>query len=245
MNTISLLHDCITPFKDFCFPPLCFSCNARLTLRESRVCSACWNSIRRVQSDDYTVRILKERFAAEGFIDEFYSKYYFEERGVFQNLVHSLKYESITIFGAELGRHLGEHLLEEMDVNMIDAIIPIPLHKMKLRERGYNQSESICRGISQVTARPVDSNVLRRYKNTVSQTHLSADERKNNVGDAFEVAAGKEGTLERATVLVVDDVITTGSTIESVAKLLKKSGAAKVVAASAALAMLGDGGASK
>lgn len=239
MKTLSLLQAWITPFKEFCFPPLCFSCNARLTTRESRVCNSCWNSMRRVQRDDYTVRILRERFAADGFIDEFYSKYYFEERGVFQKLVHSLKYEAITVFGIELGRRLGELLIEEMDVGTIGIIIPIPLHRMKLRERGYNQSESICRGISQITARPVDMKLIQRCKNTLSQTHLTADERRHNVGDAFEVTVGKESALHASTVLVVDDVMTTGSTIESVAKILKESGAAKVIAASSALAMLG------
>jgi ComF family protein len=241
MKTMSLLQGFVTPFKDFSFPPLCFSCNERLNLRESRVCDSCWKSIRLVKGDDYTVRILRERFSAEGFIDEFYSRYYFEERGVFQNLVHSLKYEAMTVFGIELGMHLGEQLIEEIDVGRIDVIIPIPLHKMKMRERGYNQSESICKGISQVTARPVDIDVLQRCKNTVSQTHLTAEERKNNVGDAFAVAEGKEGSLAGSTILVIDDVMTTGSTIESAAKLLKRSGAAKVIAASAALAMLGGG----
>ena len=231
--------DYVTPFKDFFFPPLCFSCNARLSMGESRLCSSCWQSIRAVKRDDYTVRILSERFAAEGFIDEFYSTYYFEERGVFQKLVHSLKYDGITVFGAELGRRLGEHLRQETDVRSIDAISPIPLHKLKLRERGYNQCESICRGIALVIDRPVDTTLVQRFKNTVSQTHLTADERKNNVGDAFEVGADKKETLRGSTILVVDDVITTGSTIQSVARMLKESGAAKVIAASAALAMLG------
>lgn len=241
MKTQSFCIDCITPFKDFFFPPLCFSCNARLSSVESRLCGSCWQSVRRVGGDDYTVRILNERFAADGFIDEFCSTYYFEERGVFQKLVHSLKYDAMTVFGVELGKRLGEQLREETDVRSIDAISPIPLHKLKLRERGYNQSESICRGISLVIDRPVDTTLVRRSKNTVSQTHLTAEERKNNVGDAFEVGADKEETLRESTILVVDDVITTGSTIQSVAKMLKEAGAKRVIAASAALAMLEEG----
>jgi ComF family protein len=245
MKPQSLLLDTIIPFKEFFFPPLCFSCNARLSAGESRVCGACWRSIRRVGRDDYTVRVLKDRFAAEGSIDEFYSAYYFEEQGVFQRLVHSLKYEAITKFGIELGVRLGKYLKEEVDVRRIDAIIPIPLHRMKLRERGYNQSESICKGISTVIERPVDLALLQRSKNTVSQTHLTADARRINVGDAFEVRNREKSLPGNSTMLIVDDVITTGSTIEAVARILKHAGAQRVIAASAALAMLGDGGSAK
>jgi Predicted amidophosphoribosyltransferases len=236
-----LLQAVAGPARDFVFPPLCFSCNARLIDTESRVCDSCWQSIEHVHSDDDTVQILRERFSAEGFVDEFYSCYYFEEKGAFQQLVHSLKYNAMTLFGVELGRHIGVTLKENIDVHSIDAIVPIPLHKLKQRERGYNQSEFICKGISAIIQRPVASTLVKRSKNTVSQTHLSADERKKNVGRAFEIHPAKKGFVRAKTFLVVDDVITTGSTIQAVAKVLKDAGAAKVIAASAALAKLEKG----
>ena len=230
----------IVPFKDFFFPPICFSCNNRLTETESRVCTACWQLIRRVKPDDYTVGILRDRFSAEGSVDAFYSCYYFEERGVFQKIVHSLKYDAITLFGVELGRHVGLLMKEQSTVQSIDMILPIPLHNVKSRERGYNQSDYICRGISDVLTRPYDFSLVQRQKNTVSQTHLNADERRKNVGDAFEIRSGREEFVRGKVFLVVDDVITTGSTIQALARILKDAGAAKVVAASAALAMLGS-----
>jgi competence protein ComFC len=233
-----LLRAIAAPARDFIFPPLCFSCSARLTDTESRVCSSCWRSIEHVHADDETVRILRGRFSAEGFIDEFYSCYYFEESGVFQHLVHSLKYNAITLFGVELGKDIGEMLIENVDVHSIDGIIPIPLHKLKQRERGYNQSEFLCKGISAVTRRPVVSTLVTRSKNTVSQTHLTADERQKNVGDAFGIHPEKRDCVKGKIFLIVDDVITTGSTIQSLARLLKDAGAAKVIAASAALAKL-------
>jgi len=241
----TLLHTLAAPAKDFIFPPLCFSCNTRLTDTESRVCSSCWSSIEHIHPDDDTVRLLRQRFSAEGFIDEFHSCYYFEEKGVFQHLVHSLKYNAITLFGVELGRHIGIMLKENIDVQSIDGIIPVPLHKLKQRERGYNQSEFICRGISLIIHRPVVSALVIRSKNTTSQTHLSADERKQNVGGAFEIHSREKDNVKGNTFLVVDDVITTGSTIQSLAKLLKDAGAAKVIAASAALAKLQEGDSKK
>ena len=234
----TLLRTIAAPAKDFIFPPLCFSCNARLTDAESRVCSSCWHSIERIRPGDDTVELLRRRFSAEGFIDEFYSCYYFEEQGIFQRLVHSLKYNGVSSFGVELGMHIGTVMKENTDVHTIDGIIPVPLHKLKQRERGYNQSEFICRGISLAIQRPVISTLVLRSKNTVSQTHLTADERKANVGGAFEILSQGKGSVGGKTFLVADDVITTGSTIQSLAKLLKEAGAAKVIGASAALAKL-------
>ena len=108
------------------------------------------------------------------------------KRAVFFNtLVHSLKYNAMTLFGVELGKHIGVMLKENVDVHSVDGIIPIPLHQLKQRERGYNQSEFLCKGISAVIQRPVVSTLVKRSKNTVSQTHLTAEERKKNVGRRF------------------------------------------------------------
>ena len=233
------LSSYIVPIKDFFFPPICFSCQNRLGDTESRVCTACWQKIRTVDRDDYTVRILRDRFSQEGSIDEFYSCYYFEERGVFQKLVHSLKYDAITLFGVELGRRIGALLKEQADVHCIDVILPVPLHRLKLRERGYNQSDYLCKGISGELGRPTELSLIQRCKNTVTQTHLTAEERRKNVGNAFQIQSARCGFIKGKTFLVVDDVITTGSTIQSMARVLKDAGAATVIAASAALAMLG------
>ncbi len=181
---------------------------------------------------------MRERFLEDGAIDEFYSCYYFQEGGVFQKLVHSLKYDAITKFGIELGRDIGAMMKGQTDVSVIGALVPVPLHKLKQRERGYNQSESLCQGIAQVLHRPVALSLVKRLKNTVSQTHLSAEERNQNVGDAFEVSPLDRHLVHGKTLLIVDDVITTGSTIQSVARVLKSAGAAKVIAASAAIAKL-------
>lgn len=238
VRTRSFIANCISPVKDFIFPPLCFSCNNRLADTESRVCHTCWQSIEKIHPDDHTVHVMRERFLEDGSVNEFYSCYYFQEGGVFQKLVHSLKYDAITKFGIELGNHIGATMKAQTDVYDIDAVVPVPLHKLKQRERGYNQSESLCQGISEVLHRPVALFLVKRLKNTVSQTHLSAQERNQNVGDAFEVSLVKRHLVQGKTLLIVDDVITTGSTIQSVARVLKNAGAARVIAASAAIAKL-------
>ena len=228
----------VGPFKDFFFPPICFSCNHRLADIESRVCAACWRRIECVHRDDYTVRVLHERFSVEGMVDEFYSCYYFQEGEVFQKLVHSLKYEAVTLFGVELGRHVGRLIKDSGAGDRIDGIVPVPLHRLKQRERGYNQSEFICKGISKELGCSVLRDLVKRRKNTVSQTHLTAVERTGNVGDAFEIPERMRKLIAGKIFLVVDDVITTGSTIGAVAGVLKEEGAERVIAASAGLAKL-------
>jgi ComF family protein len=117
-----------------------------------------------------------------------------------------------------------------------DYLVPIPLHRRKLRERGYNQAELIADGMSEVAGIPVRTDLVRRKKVTQTQTMLSLEERKKNMDDAFEVVPVAIRNLENKTCILVDDVITTGSTIISCARELRAAGASRTVAASSALA---------
>lgn len=159
------------------------------------------------------------------------SLFVFEKEGPFQAIVHALKYSGIQQLGTELGRRLGSALRDE-GVHA-DAVVPVPLHKRKLRERGFNQSLLIARGISGVLGIPVRADLVRRTRWTQTQTALSKEERKQNVEDAFECG---EADLSGLRIIVVDDVITTGATLEAVANALRASKAEGVTAASAAIA---------
>ena len=120
----------------------------------------------------------------------------------------------------------------------IDCVIPVPLNKRKERERGYNQSDFVAKGISSIINVPVFSDVVRRVKYTVTQTHLNAQERKKNIAEAFAVTQSEK--IKNKNILIVDDIITTGSTIQETAKVLMDSGATKVIAGSVGLAKLGE-----
>ncbi len=178
------------------------------------------------------------RFAETGYISDLISLYYFEKGKVLQSVMHSLKYEEVTSFGFELGRKLGETVKQKNF--SVHAVIPVPLNKQKLRERGYNQSEYIANGVSSVLNIPVLTKTVQRIKYTVTQTHLNAQERKENVANAFSIA--RPELVKEKTILIVDDVITTGSTIQEIAKVLKESGAQNIIAGSAGLAKLGEDG---
>ncbi|MFC1502203.1 ComF family protein [bacterium] len=117
-----------------------------------------------------------------------------------------------------------------VDNRMIDKesiLIPVPLHKLRYRERGFNQSEIICRSIGSTVSIPVETDILVRTRNTFTQTKLEAEERIRNVNEAFRVR--DPNSVQSRTVILVDDVVTTGSTMNSCAKCLKNAGAEKVI----------------
>ncbi|MEW5799114.1 MAG: ComF family protein [Bacteroidota bacterium] len=235
MNFTNTILD---PIKDFFFLTTCFHCGRRLSDGESRVCANCWSSLMPVRNDDFTYQVMIKRFREAAIIDEFIPLYYFEKIKVLQSLAHSLKYEEITSFGKELGVRIGERLKEERIV--ANAVIPVPLNKRKERERGYNQSEFIADGVSSVARVPVFPHAVRRIKYTVTQTHLNADERKENIADAFVIDERFREKIRDTVVIIVDDIITTGSTIQEAGKVLKDAGVKKIIASSAGLAKLGE-----
>jgi ComF family protein len=193
-------------------------------------------NIRDVTAEDPLYFEMQKRLTESSRISKLMSLYHFEKDGTLQSIIHQLKYEGMTKLGVELGRKLGQKLLTELINSPVDGIVPVPLHPTKLRERSYNQSEFIARGVREVTGLPVYTSLLKRHKYTSSQTQLNAPERKENVGDAFSLNKRYLLSVEGKTFLIVDDVITTGATSEACAEVLLKSGASKAIACSVALA---------
>jgi ComF family protein len=226
----------VQPLVEFIYPPTCFVCEAHMDSSDSRVCPSCWSTIRDVTTVDLLYREMQERLTGSRHISQLISLYHFEKDATLQSIIHQLKYDGMTSLGVELGRKLGEKLRAELSNQSVAGVIPVPLHSTKLRERGYNQSEYIARGIREATDIPVYKSLLKRHKYTSSQTQLNAVERKENVGDAFNVDERSKISIERRTFLIVDDVITTGATIETCAEVLMRGGANKSIACSVALA---------
>jgi ComF family protein len=148
-----------------------------------------------------------------------------------------LKYQGMTSLGIELGKKVGEAICAGNSDTKYDCVIPIPLHRSKYRERGYNQSEYIARGIADVlNKRCIEISAVKRVHPTESQTHLTIEERKVNMKGAFRVV--KPERLKGKHVILIDDVITTGATVEECARVIKETGAVSVDIASVALAKL-------
>jgi ComF family protein len=216
---------------DFVYPPLCVCCKTLLERGRDHVCPNCWSSILRVHCGLPLFVETQRKLISSGSVDELVALFVFEKEGAFQSIAHSLKYSGVQALGLELGLRLGE-VVKERKIHA-DALVPIPLHKRKLRERGYNQAELIARGLSESTGIPVRADLVRRKRFTQTQTALSLEDRRENMEDAFECESTE---VEGMTFIVVDDVITTGATLLSCSEALNKAGAGCIIAASAALA---------
>jgi len=233
MNTI--LQYLVDPIRDFIFPSVCFTCDRHLPEHRSRVCSSCWNSFTPVSPIHPAWIDLKAKFDSKNTVKDFLSCYLFQKEGKLQEVIHLLKYQGMKSLGVRLGEDIGKKIILNKSFANADYLIPVPLHNLKQRERGYNQSEFICKGISNITNMGINTSLIVRKKYTHSQTHLNLTERKENVGDAFEVRTKQNAEVSGKAFILVDDVITTGSTIIACAQELLKSGAGSVLAVSAAV----------
>lgn len=222
--------------RDFIYPPICFVCERQLETGDERVCDDCLSSLSPFHPDEPVWHEMKNRFSEPGFVSDFLSCYYFEKEGPLQSMIHGLKYNGLTSMGVLLGRDVGRLIATNSTFAQAEGLVPVPLHPLKQRERGYNQAVYVCRGISEMTAIPVHPSLLRRSRYTETQTKLGLEERKLNVEEAFEIDPRHLSKVNKKTIIVVDDVITTGSTIAECARVLLVAGAKQVLAVSVAVA---------
>ncbi len=162
-----------------------------------------------------------------------------EYEGTLRGLIHLLKYGNVTPVVAPLGGMLAEAMLELVTNDRPPLLIPVPLHKNRRSSRGFNQAELIARAAMKRLQRPLElgTDVLVRQRETVSQVGLSREERMANVHGAFRVT--RRDRVKGRTVIVVDDVMTTGTTLSECARVLKQAGAERVWAATVARAFHG------
>ncbi len=137
--------------------------------------------------------------------------------------IYAFKYKNRRVYGEVYGREMAKTFRKIIRLWEIDVIVPVPLHRKKQKKRGYNQAEILAKEIGFRVGIPVDTTLIKRKKNTVPQKEFTRKERKKNLKNAFEVT----GKVEGKRVLIIDDIYTTGSTIDSISILLKKAGAEK------------------
>ena len=222
MTPASLLSDFFALF----FPNFCFGCHDALKKGEEILCSQCLSELPRLDYFQSDNNPLVNRFIGRVPMKHGWALLKFQKAGIVQNLLHQLKYKNRPEIGERLGKILAQKIKEANQAGEIDLIIPVPLHKNRIRMRGYNQSSMIARGISEVFEVPHSEMVIKRVSATKTQTKKSKVERWENVNYAFQVI--DVGAISTKRILIVDDVVTTGATIEAIAKCLLNAGAREI-----------------
>ncbi len=225
----------ISELFDFIVPRFCISCDVQLTTNEIFTCKSCMAQIKFL-SDAEISKENKRKFKETNFVDDYTSLYVFEESGKLQDLIHALKYSKKFKIGIFLGNILGEQKADSINSWNADLVIPVPLFHLKKIERGYNQAYFIAKGISKNLGIKTNTSIAKRIKDTATQTKLNKIERNDNMQNAFSIRKPK--LVKGKSVIVVDDVITTGTTILELAKMLKENGATKVYALSIATPLI-------
>jgi ComF family protein len=230
------LYDLWDDFISLLFPRLCYACGNQLLRNERLICTECYVLIPRTNYHLEAGNPVEQLFWGRCNIEKAAAFSFYNRDSRIRKLIHNLKYRGIKDVGFELGKIYGASLSGTEFLKGVDLIIPVPLHPSKKRARGFNQSEIISAGLSEATGLPSDSETLIRFAKTETQTRRSRYERWANVEGIFNVS--DDAGIKGKHILLVDDVITTGSTIEScVNELLKVEGVrVSVIALAVALA---------
>ncbi len=200
-------------------PRVCFGCTTPLSRGEDVLCTVCRHEFPLTHYNFSEENAVDTIFYGRVPIQKAASFVFFTKRGIVQNLLHGLKYKNQEHIGSFFGAWCGAILENDIGLHTVEVVIPVPLHPKKEKKRGYNQSYHIALGIAEVMNVAVDKRSLRRVVYKGSQTQLSREKRWENVADNFKV---KGASLTGKHVLLVDDVLTTGATIEACYNALKE-----------------------
>ncbi|MFD2246740.1 ComF family protein [Pontibacter ruber] len=211
------------------FPETCYACDGALARGEKFICTDC--SIKLPYTDCHLhgateLNPLQRRFWGKVPVRFAFSYLHFRSKGRVQRLLHRLKYKGAQDLGEHLGFRYGSLLSDHHYTSQFDLILPVPLHRNKLRRRGYNQSDSFAKGLAEAMELEWSSKTLVRLVDTTSQTSKNRLARWQNVEQVFQVKFPERVKGKR--ILLVDDVLTTGATLEACATVLLAQGCSEV-----------------
>jgi len=212
MDFIGNIKYASSTLLDLFYPRNCASCGTHLFAGETEICKICLKRLPRTRFEYHpTDNAVSALLWGRCKVDCSYALFYYRKGERVQQLLHSIKYKGNKQLGVSLGREIGKSI---SDSNRIfDVIIPVPLHPLKEQKRGFNQSEVIAQGIQEILKLPINTSTIKRAVHTSTQTRKGRFERWKNVEHIFKLSDSQ--SLIGKHILVVDDVITTGSTMEA------------------------------
>ncbi len=213
-------------FVSLLFPRYCLACLGPLVKGEEIICTRCIAELPKTNYHTQPTNPIEQRLAGRLPVAHAWAFLKFRKEGIVQQLLHQLKYNNHPEVGVALGKIYGYELKKAGLVTGVDIIVPVPLHASRKRKRGYNQSSKFAEGLSYAMETPWDESISIRTMKTATQTRKSKMERWENVKDVFTVSENQ--VLAGKRVMLVDDIITTGATLEACGQHLINHGCAEL-----------------
>jgi ComF family protein len=217
MVTVKEIKD---SFLHFIFPHVCTGCGSDLLQKESMLCMRCMEALPETNFEYHPGNPVEKIFWGRLTLVSGTAQFYFTKESLMQQLLHEFKYKRNQELGWQLGKIMGSQL-KKANRFTADALIPLPLFPAKEKKRGYNQATILCRGISESMNIPVLDQIITRHQHTETQTTKSRIDRLKNMEGKFILT--NPGAIQGKHLLLVDDVVTTGATLESCANELLKA----------------------
>lgn len=202
------------------FPHNCAACGTELSQNNLCICARCMLQLPETDFAKLSGNAVEKAFYGRLPLMAAGSAYYFNKHTKLQRLIHLLKYNGRTDVGWQLGRLMALQLSAADRFQNIDLLLPLPLYADKEKKRGYNQATILCQGMAEIINVPINTNCIIRKRATETQTKKGRGDRWQNVAESFEIQ--NQSVLENKNILLVDDVITTGATIDACGQALRK-----------------------
>lgn len=212
---------------DLCFPPICLACSARIDSKDPFLCSRCRENLELIE--DFVCPVCGAfdtnrqedcSYCNSELISFDKCRSLYPYNNVMRTLIHQLKYNEMTKISSYLAEKAVDYLRRHNPFPEVGCISPVPLHPTKARSRGYNQAALITKKIAASFSWTYRPNLIKRTKFTERQSHLAPEERKLNVSKAFSI--DRKETVQDYNILIIDDVFTTGATVNSICRLLRE-----------------------
>jgi ComF family protein len=215
---MNVFKEAISSFGHIFFPHLCTGCGSDLISDEQLLCFQCINRLPVTNFELHANNPIEKIFWGRVAIQSASAQYYFTKNSILQHILHQFKYNNKKEIGTYFGRIVGEAICQSNRFTAIDAVVPLPLFASRERRRGYNQATVLAEGISSVMQLPVLKDSIERITATETQTQKNRIERWQNISGKFKLK-DKESVGGKH-ILLIDDVITTGATLDACANEL-------------------------